>query len=68
MGFEQMVWVGGVPAGQGFIGRPGVTHFLNVACRPDHAFAINNRAHLLQGEAVRSIGCSSPAEVVLQPL
>jgi len=52
VGFQQMVWIGGIPAGQGVVGGDGIAHLLDVTGRTEHPLAVEQRGHLLQAEAV----------------
>ena len=52
VGFQQMLGIGGIPAGQGVVGGDGIAHLLDVAGRTDHPLTIEQGAHLLQAEAV----------------
>ena len=52
MGFQQMLGIGGIPAGQGVIGGDGIAHLLDVAGRTEHPLAIEQGSDLLNAEAV----------------
>ena len=52
VGFQQMLGIGEIPAGQGVVGGDGIAHLLDVARRTEHPLAIKQGTHLLQAEAV----------------
>jgi hypothetical protein len=52
MGFQQMLLVEGIPAGESLISADGVAHLLNVPGGTDHPLALEQGRHLLQAEAV----------------
>ena len=52
MGLQQVDSMTGNPTGQRLIGSDGMAHFLNVARWPDHGLAVDDRADLLNAEAV----------------
>lgn len=69
MGFQQVLLVGGTPAGESLIGGDGVAHLLNVLGGADHPLAIKQGAHLLDTEAVLfdRQRCLDGADAVLAP-
>ena len=52
VGFQQVLLIAGIPAGQGLVGADGIAHLLNVAGRAKHPLAVEEGRDLLQAEAV----------------